>query len=248
MTTWPDDDELADDIDFMDPTAPPDGEEPEQNGPADDWRAQAVPEGSTEHDLNNVVHLWLEPETQKLAKIRISNRWRERMKGQPLGICVTIALRGWQKQFGNTTPQEDAPAVEVGSAKIDQAFMNRWMETLFSVTEREKALDALPPEQVKHGRWVGDPTVATSDNRMVTVTLGRMMKTLEVDIDEEWAQKANVSQICDAIQEAHNAAYAAYVEPEYEPGEYDELQNELIEVHAEMKARIANYGTPGGTR
>jgi|GEM_PF-7071181 len=233
MTTWPDEVD-----DFMDPTAPP-ASCGEEATTVDNWQAQDVPEGSAEHDFLQIFHFWLTPEG-RLAKIRITNRWRERVQGKPLSLLLTAGFKQRQKQATGTPVAVQAERVDT-SEPVDQAFLSRWLESLFVVDEKERKLEE-KDGGARPGRWVSPPNTGTSANGRVTVHLGKGARTTEIKIDEDWAKSTRVSEICDAVQQAHDAAYAEFVEPEFAPGEYGELANELATLEEEMRVRMGNIG------
>lgn len=236
MTTWSDEDS-ADEFDFMDPTSAPDPGAVETSAVDEDWRKESVPEGSTEHDFNATVHLWLTPD-KRLAKIRISNRWRQRLKKSRLDTTVAAALKVHQLD-GTGSDSMVEPEEIVTSEPIDQAFLNRWLESLLRMSEDQEKLKQ-DPEAAK-GRWVyPSSNEGTSSNRMVTVKLGKNAHTTAVSIDDTWLKSARVSELCDAIQEAHDRAYAEFVEPIFEPGAYGKLAIEAATLEAESQVRARN--------
>jgi len=246
MTTWPDEASSAEDeYEFYDPTAAQtsDGEEDER--PERDWRDGDLPEGTIETDFRGVFHMWLTPEG-RLAKIRISNRWRERCRTTPLTAMLTAGFKQRQKEAsGNESIRLEPQRVDTTEG-VDQAFLSRWLETIFDVQRKESELDADGPAQHR-GRWVsGGDNRGSGANGKVTVRLGKGARTTAITIDEEWAKQTRVSQLCDAIQEAHDNAYATFQEPVFEPGEYGRLGIEMATLDEEMRVRAENMASTRG--
>src|SRR5699024_8238868 len=126
---------------------------------------------------------------------------------------------------------------------VDQAFLSRWLETIFDVQRKESELDADGPAQHR-GRGVsGGDNRGAGANGKVTVRLGKGARTTAITIDEEWAKQTRVSQLCDAIQEAHDNAYATFQEPVFEPGEYGRLGIEMATLDEEMRVRAENMAS-----
>lgn len=263
MTTWPDeggDSELdvldptagIGGLEEADPTAPPAAAD-DATGPtgatvSEDWAVGDVPEGSTEHDFFDVVRIWLTPDERRLAKIRITNRWRERLrKGPPLANVLTGAFRLHQKRTGGRHTLQFAPGAQQTNERIDQAFLDNWFSTLLETRDRIARLDSDPDaSRAAQGRWIGEPTVGRNRSGTVEVTLGRGALTQRVSLDQDWLKTTRVSEICDAVQQAHDAAYENFVEPQYEPGEYDQIVDRLSGFQSEVLGRVQNHA--GGNR
>lgn len=246
MTTWPEETSSSEDeFEFYDPTAPQ-GSGDDEAGPEPDWRDSDLPEGTTESDIVGIGHLWLTPEG-RLAKIRISNRWRERCGKTPLGTMLIAGFKLRQKEAsGNGSIGLDSQLVDT-TEPVDQTFLARWFDTILETQRQEAKLDADGGVEKHGGKWV-----QSSDNRgsaaqgKVTVRLGKGARTTAITIDEEWARKTRVSELCDAIQEAHDDAYARFEEPVYQPGEYGRLGIEMATLDEEMRVRAENLASRRG--
>ncbi len=183
-------------------------------------------------DSSQSVRIWVD-EDRRLAKVRISNRWRERAKGTSLSSMFDEAFLLATAQLGDESTALMPADADAGS-KPEPVEPLSW-DSVFDALRRADEiqakyaeLDAKPQDEVRQSRWTGSEAVGVSDNRMVQVTLDLHGMTRQVQFQETWLQQSRVSEICDAVMQAHRAAYAAHQPPTLEHGDYMVL---AIEAH-----------------
>lgn len=242
MSVWSDD--SGDDI--FDPSAPfqsapapsTDGVEPAPEvadiDPNVPWSpAQGYP------DSTGSVRVWLD-ENRRLTQVRVSNAWRDRARGTTLSSMFDEAFLLAQAQAGQAVdppkdPMADLPATKTTLSWDSLEALNERAERLDEEYER---IDRLPEDQIKQSAWVGTPVEGSSENRMVTVRLNLYGLTEQVVFEETWLKGSRVSQVIDGVMEAHQAAYAAFVPPQFELGDRERLAVQAANVRDEAMAVI----------
>ena len=220
-TTDEDGDALAPD-DLLVPTG--DGEE---------WRPE---EGYPDSSLS--VRIWVDDD-KRLTKVRISNRWRERARGTSLSSMFDEAFLLANATLGSSVPPVDDIT---GDGEPSDALSWDSLDAILAETTRlaneAAALDQLAPDQVTPNRWVGSPIEAYSDNQMVVVRLSIHGRTEKVAFSEQWLRQARVAEVCDAVLEAHRAAYAQFVPPVFEPGDRQRLADRYARLQYQSMALL----------
>ncbi len=187
-------------------------------------------------DSSGTVRVWLDA-GRRLVQVRISNRWRERARGTSLtrmfdeAFLVANALGA-----GLALPASDAPATALGSA-LGWDTLQEIHDRTTNVLEKAARLDH-GPEAPEPARWEGRGADGTSRNHMVQVYLSVHGSTESVWLDDGWLADAKVAEICDAVQEAHQDAYASFVPPTYVPGDHERLAVELEALQQETLALL----------
>lgn len=240
MSDW----SLEDDsqFDFMDPNDPtaahettaaprPDGK---SSGPDEGEDADA---GAALSDDRGAVHVWLDDE-RRVVKVRVSNRWRERLKDTPLGDTVAQTIVSGQSR-GEAYPDLPEPTEEVSGHAMSEAALDALLERTLELDDKRHKLEALPPDQITPTRWEGRGCEGTSANRMVTVALGIQGITHAVRLDEEWLAGAKAADLGQAILEAHQNAYAQFTPPTLVPGDFAKLAAEGELLRREAEAMLA---------
>lgn len=186
-------------------------------------------------DSSQSVRIWVDG-NKRLTNVHVSNRWRERAKGTSLSSMLDeafllanaqVADAGLVDVEGGEAPADldDGPTVEASEPLTWDAVY----EALHRVDElqtRVAAVEAKPEDQIEPSRWLGTEAVGTSHNRMVQVTLDIHGLTQQVVFNEPWLLQSRVSEVRDAVLQAHEAAYAAFVPPTFQPGEHSRLADD----------------------
>ncbi|MFX4272857.1 YbaB/EbfC family nucleoid-associated protein [Propionibacteriaceae bacterium Y1685] len=225
MTQWPENED--DEFEFYDPTAPAvsgDSPDVEYEGDPD------IPPGG-HADETGSVHVWFDDD-KHLSEVRISNRWRERLKGQSLQEAVQKVLTA-MVMVGSRP--EWVPKVTLHPpSPLSDAALDRLMER--TITADEKARELASRDDVQSTRLIGEEAVGHSQNRQVTVTFSVEGRPKAVTLDEEWVSQARAAGIGESILEAYNDARASWVPPTVEAGEWDLLAAERRDIRDEILA------------
>jgi hypothetical protein len=190
-------------------------------------------------DSSRSVRIWVD-DNKRLAKVRISNRWRDRARGTSLSSMFDEAFLLANATLGSSAlpfdgvSEDRQPAAALSWDSLDAILA----ETTRLATDAE-ALDQLPPDQVVPSRWVGSPVEAYSSSQMVAVRLSLHGRTEKVAFSEQWLRQARVAEVCDAVLEAHRAAYARFVPPVFEPGDRQRLADRYARLQNQSMALIS---------
>ncbi len=215
MGMWMDEPAPGDFLDDRNPLAMPDVDdellEPAVSG--GDWSpADGYPDGTMS------LRVWVD-EAGRLTKVAISNRWRERSKGASLTDLFEQAFSLANARVGVRLVEPGLPEVESTSEELSWDSLDDLLELSFQLDDEARRLDRLPEEQVKQSTWVGTPAEGHSENGMVTVRLTLSGVTERVEFNRKWLDGTRVSELMDAVVQAHEQAYAAYVPPTFAPGD-----------------------------
>ena len=249
MSMWTDEsegDEPADQLtttdDASDAVAPDDLLAP--TGAGEEWTPdQGYPDSSLS------VRIWVDDD-KRLTKVRISNRWRDRARGTSLSSMFDEAFVLANATLGASVPPfDDVPDDTDPSDVLSWDSLDAILAETTRLANEAAALDQLPPEQVTPNRWVGSPVEGYSINQMVAVRLSIHGRTEKVAFSAEWLRQARVAEVCDAVIEAHLAAYAQFVPPSFEPGDRQRLADRYARLRNQSMALLAARPSPqGGTR
>ncbi len=206
-------------------------------GDGEDWTPeQGYP------DSSQSVRIWVD-DARRLTKVRLSNRWRERAKGTSLASMFDEAFLLASAQIGDESSAL-MPADLMGDSTIDDEPVEAlsWdavaaaLSRVDELRSRMAELDAKPADQIEPSRYVGAEAVGLSDNRMVEVTLDLHGATRRITFNDPWLNQSRVTEVCDAVMQAHRAAYAAYQPPTFEIGDEMKL---ALEAHRLSRQTLA---------
>ncbi len=198
-------------------------------------------------DSTQSVRLWVDG-SRRLTKVVISNKWRERAQGTSLSSMFDEAFLLAMAQL----PDEASPWQPVVDGTDPEPISNEpltWEAVLATLREVDRLnakveeLNARPPDEVEQHRWVGDESVGVSDNRMVSVTLDLYGHTRKVDFNEHWLHQSRVSEVCDAVMQAHRQAYSLWQPPTFVPGEHAAVAREAHRLTQQTMALMRQGGT-----
>lgn len=188
-------------------------------------------------DARRAVRIWLDEESRRVKRIRLSPRWRERLAGRSLDEAFAEAFFLGNARLGDGSLIQEPEAPESqGDPTLTWADYGRLVARMDELVERSDELFARAPEDVRWADYRGSQSTASSANGKVTVTLSLAGLTESVHVDRAWADKARMSDITDAVLTAHEKAYAKYVPPVFVPGEHEELALELAEARADLQS------------
>jgi len=213
-------------------------------GAGEEWTPdQGYPDSSLS------VRIWVDDD-RRLTKVRISNRWRERARGTSLSSMFDESFLLANAAHGSSTPPGSPVAAErVPTDALSWDSLDAILAETRRLAHQAEALDQLPPDQVTPNRWVGATVEAFSTNQMVAVRLSIHGRTEKVAFAEPWLRQARVAEVCDAVLEAHRAAYARFVPPVFEPGDRQRLADAFARLQNQSMALLGTPPTPqGGSR
>jgi hypothetical protein len=203
-------------------------------GAGEEWTPdQGYPDSSLS------VRIWVDDD-KRLTKVRISNRWRDRARGTSLSSMFDEAFL-----LANATVGASVPLLGDIAGDGDAAAALSWdsLDAILAESSRlaaeAAALDELPADVVVPNRWVGAPVEACSHNQMVAVRLSLHGRTEKVAFSEQWLRQARVAEVCDAVLEAHRAAYALFVPPAFERGDRQRLADAYARLQNQSMALLA---------
>ncbi len=212
-------------------------------GAGEQWTAE---QGYPDSSLS--VRIWVDDD-KRLTKVRISNRWRDRAKGTSLSSMFDEAFLLANATLASSTPPQfgaDAPAGQGAALSWDS--LDAILSESAQLDQEAARLDALPPDQVVPNRWQGNQVEGLSANQMVAVLLSIHGRTERVVFSEQWLRQARVSEVCEAVMEAHRQAYARFVPPVFEAGDHQRLADRYARLQdqsmALLGARPAQQGGP----
>lgn len=187
-------------------------------------------------DPSGAVHVWVDSD-RRLLHVRLSNRWRERLKDTPLQEAVLQVIVRAQSRMtaGLDVPQatEDVAAMARNDASL--AYL---LERSMALRDQRRRVAAKPTEEVRRRRVVGQRPVGHNAGRQVSVALDVYANTAALTLDEEWLGSVKTADLGAAIVEAHRSAHAQWSPPAVEPGEYEELAREGELIAGEAAAML----------
>lgn len=250
MTTWPEEGSSSDEFEFYDPTAPS-GDDGLDTGVAE--RSDVDRDGNEDRDgaptgegvdamsvddLRKVIDVTFD-DAKHVVDVRVSNRWRERVKRHRTTLAEVLLRVVNGNQALATAPLWQPPTVENASASpLNSAALDRLLEQSVTLDERSEELQA--KGGARPTTFKGEGAEGWSANRKVRVTIDLHARTKKIDIDDEWVKQSRTDQTGEAILQAHQDAYAQWSPPEVEPGEWDLLHGERIAIRDEIMAMFRN--------
>lgn len=173
-------------------------------------------------DSDRIVRVWLTDD--RLSRVRISSRWREKLGSRPLGDCFTQALMLANLRLSEV-PERQEPTYEhldfsqlpplgpESLAAFERRFdevQQRWDDALRHLEEQQ------PPV----------PTVAVARSKGVTVGLDMAGRPASVAFDEKWLARAELVSIRSHVIRACDRARARFVPSDDERSELTSIESE----------------------
>lgn len=186
-------------------------------------------------DSTGSVRIWVDDDL-RLTKVVVSNRWRERRRGTSLSSMFDEAFLLAHARLG--VASDPVIPREGKTPTLSAEALSEFQEQSFEAAEEAARLDALPADEVRPSRWQGTPVEGVSNNRMVTARLNLFGHTEQTLFDEEWLAQSRVSQLCEAVMEAHQDAYSRFQPPVFEPGERELLAQRFDRLSSDLLAMI----------
>ncbi len=224
-------DELLED-ELLAPQVLRDADEETTDTPSDTWRFS---HGFA--DARQAVRIWVDRESRRLERVRVSPRWRDRLAGRPLADAFGEAFFLANVRFGTEgdlrIPDEEPVDVEYNGT-FDQLE-----ERFAALTDRFNELEARAPENVRWADFERQRVTASSAGGRVTVTLSLAGLTELVEIDRSWLATAEAGEIGEHVLAAHRRAYERYVPPTFVAGEREELAAEFRYLQAALHSLMS---------
>lgn len=207
-------------------------DEETSDSPPDSWRFS---HGFA--DARQAVRIWVDEESRRLQRVRVSPRWRDRLAGRPLADAFGEAFFLANVRFGTPGNLEFPDEVPL---EVDYTGTFDQLEERFAaLTDRFNEMEARAPENVRWADFDGERVSASSAGGRVTVTLSLAGLTEFIDLDREWLASAEVGEIADHVLAAHRRAYERYVPPTFVPGEREELAEEFRHLQAALHSLMS---------
>ncbi|MVA77430.1 hypothetical protein GC722_15580 [Auraticoccus sp. F435] len=254
MSIWTDqsleDDPLDPTRDLPSAAAPGPGPVGPAAAPVDVLPDPADGEDGLISDPSGAVSVRLDEDRFRVLELRVSTRWRERLKraGVELGAAVVVACRRGQLGPPRGPVAAGFAALELpsgprrapGDRSIDWAAFNTLLDTTLALSEESARLRARPPEEVERATLSSPLAEGRSANGRVRVVLAAAGPVQRVEVDRQWAHEhARVSELTAALEQAMTAAYDAWQPPRYEPGELDRLVERRLEHRRELLSLLS---------
>ncbi|RRD47430.1 hypothetical protein [Tessaracoccus sp. OH4464_COT-324] len=174
-------------------------------------------------DSRHVVRIWVERDSGAVHKVKLSQRWRDRLSGRSLSDAF---LEAYFVAYITCDVMPKLPESYVPRHSEEfRGTIDDVQERISAVLDRIDELDARAPENVRWGDFRGEPQGATV--RGVAVWLSPAGIAERIEFDRRWLLNATDAEITDSVQQAHKIAYDHFVPPTYVPGEREELVAEL---------------------
>lgn len=212
-----------------------------QEDPADDEESDELQgEWQFAHgfpDTRRSVRIWVDEDTRHLTKVRLSTRWRDRLGTHRLEDAFAEAFFLANARVGDV-PTLQPPALEEceGDPSLTWDDYPQIEEKIQSLLDKAVKLTQRDPEDIRWADFSGEQVSATSAHGNVTVTLSLAGLTDSVRFDKAWLAKARMNDINEAVQSAHEKAYAKYVPPTFVPGDHEELAQELAAARGALRS------------
>lgn len=181
-------------------------------------------------DTRRVVRIWVDDDTRRLTKVRLSPRWRERLGTHRLEDAFAEAFLLANARLGEvpalTVPEPAEPEIDPALTWDD---LPRIQEQVNALLEQAADLIRTPPEDIVWADFTGQQVSGTAARGNVTVILSLAGTTESVRFDRSWLAGARMNEVADAVLSAHGNAYARYVAPTFIPGDHELLADELAQ-------------------
>lgn len=191
-------------------------------------------------DTRRAVRIWVDEDTRRLRKVRLSTRWRDRLGTAKLDDAFAEAFFLANARVGDV-PNLTVPPIEPGPTDPDLTWEDhaRVSEQIQVLLERATALANRPADEIRWADFDGTPATGSSSRGTVTVTLSLAGLTDSVKFDKTWLSKARMGDVAEAVMQAHERAYANYRPPVFVPGDHEELAAELATAQAALRTIVS---------
>lgn len=201
------------------PAAADRSEEPAADG------ADGVP------DPTGAVRVRLGQDGLRVVGVRISTRWRERLRKGDLGTALAAACRRAQLASPRPAPVSvfptglpSGPHRRRGDRSVDWAAFDAVLEESLALSDEGARHRALPESGRRRARLLSPPAEGSGPDGRVRVVLSPLGTVQSVHVSPRWArEQARVAELIEAVTSAFSAAYDAWRPPVYEPGDDADL-------------------------
>ncbi|SDE58498.1 YbaB/EbfC family nucleoid-associated protein [Auraticoccus monumenti] len=238
MSIWTDEDSSTEDP--LDPTrstasagtpASPSRPEDVDAAPAPGPAEPAADDADGVADPTGAVRVQLGEDGLRVVGVRISTRWRERLRKADLGTALTAACRRAQLSSPRPAPLSTfpldlptGPYRRTGDRAVDWRSFNALLEETLSLSDEGARLRALPESERRRPRRQTPPAEGSTPDGRVRVVLSPAGTVQSVHVSPRWArEQARVAELTEAVTRALAAAYDAWQPPVLEPGDEADL-------------------------
>ncbi|MGJ6981451.1 hypothetical protein ACSDQ9_13135 [Aestuariimicrobium soli] len=254
MTNWSDleDVSMTEEWDEYDPLAPMSMGSLEADSDAEDGDEFAssrrmLEDGSINYDKPfadplGMVRVWIDAD-RAITKVRMSPNWRDRLPSSA-GTGAEALTRAFSAAFVSINNVDRTETHTDGRVNLDGAEaepatrpiawddLARLQRRSDQVMQRFDQLD----DSEGHGVWHAEQAVGRAGGDKVVVTMDHTGRYLGITFDGAWLEGARVREVTTAVTAAAAEAKARVRPGTYEPGERDELFEELSSIRTEMKS------------
>lgn len=198
-------------------------------------------------DPTGAVRVRLGEDGLRVVGVRISTRWRERLRNGGLGGALTAACRRAQLSSPRPAPVSAFPLdLPTGPYRrprdrsVDWAGFNALLEETLTLSDEGARLRALPEEERRRARRQSPLAEGSSPGGRVRVVLSAQGTVQDVDVNPTWARDhARVAELTEAVTAAFTAAYDAWQPPVLEPGDEADLLRRRQEHRRRLLALVS---------
>lgn len=194
-------------------------------------------------DGRRSVQVWTDPQNHQIIRVRVSNRWRERLGRRSLASAVEAAFTRAQAVAG--APEVDLPTRAEPGRKLPprKAGPLPGLGDLFALSaeldEKERELESRDPSEIRGRRTVGEPTVSqAAQGRIRLVFSPELAQVASVEIDQDWATRSRAAELIEALETALAEGYRTWRPCEQEPGERDVLAAQRMQLRDRILALL----------
>lgn len=256
MTNWSDleDVSMTEEWDEYDPLAPmsmgsleADSDPDQGDGDEFETSHRMLEDGSINYDKpfsgpQGTVRIWID-EDRAITKVRLSPSWRERLSVPAGGGAETlsqafavafVAINNIDRATTHTEGRVDLDGGDVEPANRPIAWddLARLQRRSDAVMARFDQLD----DSEGHGVWHAEKAVGRAGGDKVIVTMDHTGRYEGITFDSAWLESARVREVTLAVTAAAADAKSRVRPGTYEPGERDQLFEELGSIRTEMKS------------
>lgn len=198
-------------------------------------------------DPSGAVHVRLGEDGLRVVEVRISTRWRERLKQGELATALMAACARAQRDAprpGPTTSFRDDLPTGARRARtdrtVDWAGLARMREETRQLREESSRLRALPESERRRPELLTPPAEGSAAGGRVRVVLAPSGVVGRVEVDREWSrERARIVELTEAVEQAFRAAYDAWTPARYSPGDTEPLMTRYRQNRRALMALIS---------
>ncbi|WP_040284379.1 hypothetical protein [Tessaracoccus massiliensis] len=186
-------------------------------------------------DARLAVRIWVEESSRQITRVHVSPRWRE-VLGPNRGLDAAFgeAFFAASVRVGGDA---SLPTFSTGDIQDEESHHSlpdeeEVQERVLVLLEKQAALAARPPQEVRWAQFDGEQTVVTKGPVTLSLSLAGIADS--VSFDRAWLQSAESEAIATGVLQAARLAYDKYTPPVLVPGEHEELAQEFARAQRDL--------------